>query len=205
MVPGPKPAAPSSIEPKAEPKVDDPIVKPAEPIGNSAGTSTTEPIIDNRASIDPTPIGPTRPEASATARTHKVAKGETLSSIAKHVYGSERYYLAIEKANPGIEPSRLREGQTINLPDPESVKSQSAAPEKPSASAEKHAASDTEYVVKKGDNLHDIALKRLGSAALANDIYELNKSAIGNDSAKLKIGQVLKLPAKPSLESSASR
>jgi nucleoid-associated protein YgaU len=201
MVSGPKTPAP----PAAEPKVEGPAAKPAGPVGAGSGTGTTEPVVDTGAIADPPPPEPAKPEATPGARTHKVAKGETLSSIAKHVYGSDRFYLAIEKANPGIDSSRLRVGQTINLPDVDAVKKEDSEPARPQASSEKRADSDGEYVVKKGDNLHDIALKRLGSAALANDIYELNKATIGADSARLKIGQILKLPAKSALESSASR
>ena len=39
-----------------------------------------------------------------------------------------------------------------------------------------------------------IALRLYGKSTLANKLYELNKQTIGNDPARLKPGQVLRLP-----------
>ena len=132
--------------------------------------------------------------AFATAgRPHKVRSGETYSSIAKLIYGDARYYLAIEKANPNVDPSKLKPGMTINLPDVETVKG-AAHPagdkqkaETPSSSSssgkEKEVDSASEYRVQSGDNLHKIAMKRYGSSTMADKIYDLNKATIGDDSA----------------------
>lgn len=49
------------------------------------------------------------------------------------------------------------------------------------------------YTVKSGDTLGDIAKRELGSSARAGDIAELNGIS---DPAKIKQGQVLRLPAK---------
>jgi nucleoid-associated protein YgaU len=142
--------------------------------------------------------------ASATAgRPHKVRSGETYSSIAKLIYGDGRYYLAIEKANPNVDPSKLKPGMTINLPDVETVKGAAAHPAgekqkaEPSSSSGKEIDSATEYRVQSGDSLHRIAMKRYGSSTMADKIYELNKATIGDDSAKLKVGMVLKMPPNP--------
>jgi len=140
--------------------------------------------------------------AAAAGRPHKIRTGETYSSIAKVAYGDARYYLAIEKANPNVDPSKLKPGMTINLPDIETVKGAAAHPAGDKQKAEPSSAgkeidSATEYRVKSGDNLHNIAMKRYGSSTMADKIYELNKATIGDDSAKLKIGMVLKMPPNP--------
>jgi nicotinate-nucleotide--dimethylbenzimidazole phosphoribosyltransferase len=151
--------------------------------------------------------------ASATAgRPHKVRSGETYSSIAKLIYGDARYYLAIEKANPNVDPSKLKPGMTINLPDVETVKGaahpagdkQKAEPSSSAAGKEKEVDAASEYRVQSGDNLHKIAMKRYGSSTMADRIYELNKATIGDDSAKLKPGMVLKMPPNPNAESQIS-
>ena len=49
------------------------------------------------------------------------------------------------------------------------------------------------YQVKSGDNLNDIARRELGAASRAQEIAELNGLA---DPSKLKVHQVLELPAK---------
>ena len=48
-------------------------------------------------------------------RTHTVASGETLASIARHAGVS---IPALESANPGVNPKHLHTGQTIYLPAP---------------------------------------------------------------------------------------
>jgi LysM repeat protein len=57
----------------------------------------------------------THPTTTATAhpRTHVVASGETLASIARKTGVS---LTALESANPNVTPRKLRAGQTLNLP-----------------------------------------------------------------------------------------
>ena len=50
-----------------------------------------------------------------------------------------------------------------------------------------------------GDSLHKISMKLYGKIDMVQKIYDLNKSAIGDNPAKLKLGQVLKLPQPPTV------
>lgn len=52
----------------------------------------------------------------AAGGTYMVQKGETLWSIAVRVYGDGQKWKDIAAANPNIDPNKVREGQTINLP-----------------------------------------------------------------------------------------
>jgi nucleoid-associated protein YgaU len=56
------------------------------------------------------------------------------------------------------------------------------------------AARTAEYTVKAGDSLSTIARDRLGAVGRWNEIYELNKAAIGDNPDVIKVGTVLKLP-----------
>lgn len=47
---------------------------------------------------------------------HKVAAGETLATIAKWYSGKTADWREIAAANPGLDPSRLKEGQTLKIP-----------------------------------------------------------------------------------------
>ena len=58
------------------------------------------------------------------------------------------------------------------------------------------------YEVKPGDSLSKIAKDVYDNGGLFNKIYEANKATIGDDSAKLKIGTVLKMPANPNANES---
>jgi serine-type D-Ala-D-Ala carboxypeptidase/endopeptidase (penicillin-binding protein 4) len=53
-------------------------------------------------------------DTPVAARTHRVRAGETLDAIARR---NGTNVAALERANPGINPNRIRVGQTIRLPD----------------------------------------------------------------------------------------
>ena len=57
--------------------------------------------------------------AVATARVHVVAKGDTLSAIAKKYYGKAGDYMKIFEANKGIlkDPDKIFPGQELKIPD----------------------------------------------------------------------------------------
>ena len=61
---------------------------------------------------NPRPTAPVAPAPTAT-RTHKVLPGETMAAIARKSGFTPE---AIQAANPGINPRRLRAGQVLNLP-----------------------------------------------------------------------------------------
>jgi len=63
--------------------------------------------------------GTARTEASNG--THRVAENETFASIARSVYGDVKYANLIAKANPSIDPRRLRAGMTIRLPEKSAI------------------------------------------------------------------------------------
>ena len=146
----------------------------------------------------------------ATGRTYTIKPGQTLSSVAAEVYGNQRFYVAILRANPTVNPARLRPGTKVTLPDISDVQPKADAPvlaatakQTQSESTEKASSGHT-YKVESGDNLYRIARKLYGSPKLAETIYELNKDRIGPDKTKLKLGMVLDLPQSPSASATAS-
>jgi LysM repeat protein len=60
----------------------------------------------------------------AVANTYTIAAGDTLRGIAARLYGNAQDWHAIEKANPGLDPRRLRIGQAIKLPSAVSPRSE---------------------------------------------------------------------------------
>jgi nucleoid-associated protein YgaU len=149
--------------------------------------------------------------AGGNARTHRVAKGETFAKIAETLLGDERYYLEIEKANPDIDPTRIRPGMVINLPDVSTAKRSSGSSSSNDAAVtasgrqERELDPEKEYKVRPGDSLYIIAKRVYHNSAKMDEIYELNKGVIGDDPAKVRAGMVLKLPPKGESESSESR
>jgi nucleoid-associated protein YgaU len=139
---------------------------------------------------------PAEPYA-ASPRTHVVREGESFATIAAAVYGNSSYYPHLIRANPTLDPRKLRPGMTINLPPVSEVRA--VSPAGPAASNTPAAALDprAEYRVSDGDSLEKISLKLYGKRDRVDKLYELNKAAIGPDPARLKIGMVLKLPEAP--------
>jgi nucleoid-associated protein YgaU len=168
-------------------------------------TSTTPPIMASNmpASVESSEHSPaTQPSDS---RTHVVQSGETFSSIAASVYGSAAYYPHLIRANPTIDPRKLRAGMKINVPPMSDVKADSSASTSsstPSASSSNAPLDDkTEYRVQSGDTLSKISTKLFGRRSYADKIYQLNQSTIGSDPGRLKVGMVLKLPEAPTAKS----
>lgn len=203
-----------------------PLAPAGETSLRSAGASTAGAALDGGASTAAASLNADRGAdtgSTATPRQYVIKQGQTLSSIAADVYGNSRYYVSILKANPNINPNRLRPGTRIALPDISDVKPSGTA----SASAEEaisganeprsldasgaagggvivasEAAPPTEaviasgrvYAVQKGDTLYRIAKRLYGSAAEAKVIYNMNQDVIGPNAAKLRLGTILHLP-----------
>lgn len=103
--------------------------------------------------------------ANLDAATHKVRKGDTLSSIAK------KYDItldALKRANKIANPNQIRIGQTLEIPNTYNP--------------------TFEYTIKKGESLSSIAKKhriKVSELARLNGIRNVNK---------IKVGQVVKIP-----------
>jgi nucleoid-associated protein YgaU len=60
----------------------------------------------------------TAPEAAGSERTYTVVAGDSLSKIAKKVYGDARKWTVIFEANKGVikNPDLIHPGQTLKIP-----------------------------------------------------------------------------------------
>ncbi|MDD2599138.1 MAG: LysM peptidoglycan-binding domain-containing protein [Kiritimatiellae bacterium] len=153
------------------------------------------------------PLVPVKPVTTP----YTITKGDTISGV------SYRYYLRwqdVMALNPGIDPTRLRIGQVIQLPghvdfgksravsQPTSVK-KSVAPSStaanitaPKVSAPVYSGPATTYVVKKGDSLSVIAYKHgINTAAL--------RAANNLKSDRILVGQKLQIPGKSATPAAA--
>ncbi len=95
--------------------------KPAEPAPEPAAESAT-PETDSIWAEMPIEQLPTAEEADKdvwTSRTHIVKSGDTLSKIAKEVYGSANKYMVIFEANKPMlsDPNKIYPGQVLRIPE----------------------------------------------------------------------------------------
>jgi LysM repeat protein len=130
-------------------------------------------------SAPPVVVAP--PVVETAAAEYVVMKGDTLGKIAKKNGVSLK---ALEAANPGVLPTKLKVGQKLSLPAASAVA--------PAAAATTMADADTSgetYKVKSGDTLTKIA-KANGTTVKAIE------SANNLSTTKIKVGQKLKIPSK---------
>ena len=138
-----------------------------------------------------TPAAPASKAASAD--TYTVKEGDSIASIWRSISGSERGWEKLLAANPGVDPSRLKIGQVLKVPDHKAAAA-TDTPAATSAPATKTAAGT--YTVQSGDTLSRIAAKTLGDSKRWKEIYEANRDTLGNDPSALEVGQSIKIPGK---------
>ncbi len=113
--------------------------------------------------------------------THTVKANETLGDISSIHYKTSRHWKKILDANPGVDPTNLKIGQTLAIPAVAADRADGA-----------HASGDGTYIVQHGDSYYAIAKKHLGSASRWREIEKLNKIP----AEELTPGQKIKLPPK---------
>lgn len=153
----------SSNAPASSTNVTDPA--------RSAATATN--------AISQAPAGTPTPEPPPASREYVVLKGDSFFSIGKKFGVSSA---AIAKANPGIDSTRLKIGDKLQIPAASSASSGNGA----SGAALEAAAGDF-YIVKAGDTLAKIAKMH---GATVTEIKSLN----GLTTDRINVGKKLKLP-----------
>lgn len=167
----------------------------AMPTGMPNGVApTTSPTINPPATgAATTTAAKSTPVATPGATSYTIKPGDTFSTIAGDIYKDTRKWTAIAKANPGVDPARLKVGQVIKVPTDGAVARQATTvPERASAAPR---ANGSTHTVAKGETLAAIAERYLGSKGAWKRLYDANKDAIGSDPAKLKVGTKLVIPA----------
>ena len=159
--------------------------RPARPMRATDGEATRE--IEDGALAG---RGMATPPADLN-RIHLVREGETLSRIAKKVYGDGGLWRRIANANPKVTPNALRPGTRLIIPreDPRSDRTV-AAREVPARTTAERAT--RAYTVRKGDSLARIASRELGSERRWPEIKTLN--ALSGET--IVPGQTITLPSR---------
>ena len=137
------------------------------------------------------PVAPVEPLVStAGGSEYVVVKGDSLAKIAKKNGVSTK---ALQAANPGVVPTKLKVGQKLTIPAGGKASADTVAP----AAAVSGDTGGATYTVKSGDTLTKIA-KAHGTTAKAL------QAANGLTTTKIKVGQKLKIPSKAEVAAPAA-
>jgi nucleoid-associated protein YgaU len=140
--------------------------------------------------LDPPPAAAVaaRPGSSAAKAEVTVQAGDTLTAIAARTLGDGMEWRQFVTANPGLNPKRLRIGQTLKIPQATASRSSSATKPVAGKPAEKT------YRTGKGDTLTSIASTYYGDSTRWTDIFVANKKALGGNPDQLRVDLVLVIP-----------
>jgi LysM repeat protein len=173
------------------PGTNDVVGLPAATASNTAPITAVTPTNPVAAPLSPAVQNP-EPVQAGTGGTHEYAikKGDTLAKIAK-AHGVS--VAAIQKANPGVEPTKLKVDQKIQLPEGSTggaavTAAKPVEPGAPAAAATEGGSSKV-YVVKSGDTLVRIAKSH---GVTVNAL----KAANSLKTTQIKVNQKLKIPTK---------
>jgi nucleoid-associated protein YgaU len=125
-----------------------------------------------------------------------VRKNDTLASISRRIYGSERMIHALERANPGLDPRRMRIGQRIRLPHRGRTAVTGTSHRVRHHTYASSSRSGRTYVVRAGEDLSSIARRFYGNPGLWRRIYNANRRIIGSSPNKLRAGERIVIPPK---------
>jgi nucleoid-associated protein YgaU len=152
--------------------------------GAASSVQATPALTPRTTVVEPAP-------AAGGARTYVIRQGDTLEAIARAQLGDGQKWRQIAAANPGVNPSNLKIGQSISIPE--------GGVEAPRATGNVGAATPVEgnsYTVQKGDTLVALSRKFYGGDGDWKRILEANRSLLKGDPASLKPGMKLTIPAK---------
>jgi nucleoid-associated protein YgaU len=179
-----------------------PLPTASTPNAPDAGTTTAGP---DSAATDGEPGAPpadnARPDREPphaiippTFQIYTVAAGDTMSSVSERFYGTPIYAGQIARANPTVDPIRLRPNTELMIPtDPRNIQ---GIPADPALQPGDPEPAFIEYEVVKNDTLSDIARSFYGRSALWTHIRDANPQ-INRDATNLRPGMTIRIPPPP--------
>ncbi len=146
-----------------------------------------DPLVKYGNEREPSADSPARRTKPARTVAYTVKENDSLWTIADAWFGDAGRWELIAKANPLIDPDRLKLGQVLRLPpkdaDRRRPERRRVSPNEPNT-----------YTIRSGDSLWRIAKAQYGDETKWSIIYDANRATIGPDPARLKVGRSLRIP-----------
>jgi|GEM_PF-5747449 len=117
---------------------------------------------------------------------YEIQPGDRLDIISNKFYGTHQRWKELLKANPGLDPAKIKPGQIILIPG-----TKTDLPKQETVYLSTHSQNRRAYKVRENDLLSKIAEKELGSIKFVSKILELNP---GLKPDLLRPGQTIYLP-----------
>ncbi len=212
----------------ARPSLSAPLTSPVRPAASPGAGSIG---LAGSGSASGSTAGPTPAlanNASATGtKTHVVQAGDTFSSLATKYFGHARHAGLIAKANPAVDPRKMRIGTKLTIPagpeghaamaGPSPTPGPTAAPTVRSASGDPSVGTpitrgirvapipaDRAYTVQSGEGWYTLAERFLGDGKRWTELYELNKERVPHDPKGIAPGTVIELPKEAKMKAVAA-
>ena len=197
--PPPPPPEPEVQAPQAAPF---PVLelgrRPGDPVPGLSMTPGPEPAAAPAPPPSPGPAPQAPPPAPPDAQaTYTVRAGDTLGSIAQSRYGSATAWQAIASANPLVDPTRLRVGQTLRMPELPSLAATGERTDGDTPATLPPPTPAVSHRVRSGDALSTLAARYYGDSSRWRVIFNANRGVIGDNPNALRVGMELEIPPKP--------
>jgi len=167
-----------------------------------AGFPTTYEPISSTGGLDPfyNPTTPVQP----TSTSYTVKPGDTLWIIAQHFYNDGTKWKMIQDANKLQNPSKLKVGMVLTIPDASDTSYRTTAPVTTDTTTGTYTPSTTGtkyHKVVKGDTLWKLARKYYNDSTKTDLIFEANRDKMATRETSLQPGWKLLIPDAPRKES----
>ncbi|MEX1023458.1 MAG: LysM domain-containing protein [Planctomycetota bacterium] len=141
--------------------------------------------------VEPPSTPKAAPAVAGGDNIYVVEVGDTLSEVSLSQLGTSKRWGDIVKANPGLDPKRLRVGMRLRMPARSVAVPTSAPASTTVAKSTPKVAGKGQVRVEPGDSLWKIAARALGDGARYHELVAANP---GIDPDHLLVGQLLALP-----------
>jgi len=144
----------------------------------------------------------------APTKQHVIQSGDTFSGLAVRYLGNAKHASLIAKANPDVDPRRLKIGAKVNIPSaptadstvssyqPSGRKLVAVANHQPKVRKMSPPAvpAARAYTIQSGEGWYDLAKKFLKDGSRWPELYELNRERVSRDPDQLRAGTIIELP-----------